>query len=246
MFDISLDQLLQDVTKEIRNLFNSKTTFVHPTAPEQKPSESKTEDISGLDGSSGDIQAPIKGTYYSSGAYSPNAPTDARHKSGHKGVDLRAPGGTAVYPITDGVVSHVGYSGKGGNSITIMHPGNIKTYNSHLADISVQKGDKVDKNTVIGHVGNSGNAINTAPHIHFQIWENGLLQNPGKYFHVPKYTDMSAEEKQNIWLPGWQEKQKKFKMASHVAKRIVNFSKEVDKLHKLASKYEEIARPLYF
>lgn len=245
MFDISLEKLLKDVTRQISDLFDSKTTFVRPKPPKQKPFESKTDALRELDElSSGDIQAPIKGVYYSSGKYSPNAPTDARHKSGHKGVDLRASGGTPVYPITDGVVTHVGYSGKGGNTITIMHTGGIKTYNAHMADITVQKGDKVNKSTVIGHVGNSGNAINTAPHIHFQLWENGVLQDPGKYFHVPKYTDMSAEEKENIWLPGWQEKQKKFKMASHVAKRIVNFSREVDKLHKLASKYEEFT--LYF
>ena len=43
-------------------------------------------------------QAPIKSHWETSGTFS-LSPTNSRHPKGHLGVDLRAPGGTSIYPF---------------------------------------------------------------------------------------------------------------------------------------------------
>lgn len=145
------------------------------------------------------FQAPIKGTYYNSGNFSPNAATDARHKSGHKGVDLRASGGTTIYSIAPGIVTAVGADGKGGNVINISHPQGVRSYYAHLGTVKVNKGDRVNFDTPIATIGDSGNAKGTFPHLHIQVWKNNQLQNPGQFFHVPPYSKVDAS-KERVWL----------------------------------------------
>jgi murein DD-endopeptidase MepM/ murein hydrolase activator NlpD len=224
----NLDKLVDDVA----NLFKKKTQFAQPASLPQ-PSSLNHQTI-------GAFQAPLKGSYQNSGNFSPNAPTDARHKK-HDGVDLRAPGGSYIYPITEGVVSNVGSDGKGGNIIIIVHPGQIKTYYAHLGTAKVQKGDKVTKETVIGTVGNSGNAKGTYPHVHFQVWQNGQLQDPGKYFSVPKYTNPTSNEK--IWESGEAKQEAAaFNMSQHLQQRKQAFTSAIDRLDRIASIYYSISK----
>ena len=147
---------------------------------------------------SGSFQAPIKGGFRNSGDYSPNRATDARHPTGHQGVDLRAPGGTSIYPLAPGVVTNVANNSVGGLNLNIDHRNGVRSYYAHLASINVKKGDEVDFDTVIGTVGDSGNAKGTAPHLHFQVWKNNVLDNPANYFAIPKYTNLEKGEK--LWL----------------------------------------------
>lgn len=50
-----------------------------------------------------------------------------------------------------------------------MADGNTTIYSSylHLEDVTVELGQKIQKGTVIGHVGMTG--ITTTPHLHFQV-----------------------------------------------------------------------------
>lgn len=176
------------------------------------------------------FQAPIKGSYFNSGNFSPNAPTDARHKK-HDGVDLRASGGTPIYPIAAGTVTSVGSDPKGGNIINIQHINGVRAYYAHLGSVTVNKGDKVNLNTVIGTVGDSGNAQGTFPHLHIQIWQNGQLMNPAKFFHVPQYTNVTTKEK--AWISDQAKIQaKNFNMKQHIQnKKLAN---RIDHICKLA------------
>ena len=225
-----LDQQgLQGLINEVVNLFRDKTQFVQQTHVQPAQSSPPTQS------SKSSFQPPIKGSYQCSGDFSPNAPTDYRHKK-HDGVDLRAPGGTSVYPITDGIVTHVGSGGKGGNVISIDHNGKIKTYYAHMGTVKVQKGDKVNINTVIGTVGDSGNAKGTAPHIHFQVWQDGQLVNPNKFFPVPKYTNLQAGEK--TWLSEEAKQEaSSFNMSQHLKQRQQAFAQQINKLEKIAEIY---------
>lgn len=141
-------------------------------------------------------QAPIKGTYYNSGAFGIG---DARHKGKHDGVDLRASGGTTVYPIGVGFVESVRSTPKGGYSISILHDKNVRAYYAHLGTIKVKPNDFVDNNTAIATVGNSGNAKGTMPHIHLETRINGSLVNPSIFFDVPAYTNFDRT-KEVAWL----------------------------------------------
>jgi murein DD-endopeptidase MepM/ murein hydrolase activator NlpD len=222
-------QNLQSLIDDVTNLFRKKTQFVqHQPQPQPLLNNS--------------FQPPIRGSYQCSGVFSPNAPTDYRH-SKHDGVDLRAPGGTAVYPITDGIIINVGSGGKGGNTVTIDHYGKIKTYYAHLGTVSVHKGDKVNINSVIGTVGDSGNAKGTSPHIHFQVWYEGQLTNPSKFFAVPKYTNLQPGEKS--WLSEEaKEEASAFNMNQHLQQRQQAFAQAVAQLEKIAEIYYQLTKKL--
>lgn len=187
-------------SNSIKELFDSIIGILNA----RKNLSNKGNTAKHLDDLNTGYQSPIKGDWKNSGAFSPNTATDARHPNGHQGIDIRAPGGTEVYPIANGVVTNAGTDPKGGNVVNVMHDNNVKTYYAHLSSVKVKKGDKVTKDTAIGTIGDSGNAKGTAPHCHFQVWQNGQLTDPAKFFSVPAYTKMDKTEL--AWLPGAQEK----------------------------------------
>lgn len=152
---------------------------------------------------------------------------------------MRCQAGTPVYPLAPGVVSNVGTDPMGGNVVNVAHANGVKTYYAHLSTANVQKGDQVNTNTVLGTVGNTGNASHTIPHLHFQVWKDGQIQDPARFFSVPQYTPVSsAEQMRGTWVSE-QAKQnaEAFNMKSHLAERRVAFSREVSKLVKVADKF---------
>jgi len=95
----------------------------------------------------------------------------------HRAVDLKEVQGAPVYPTMDGVVEEVIYSRFSyGNHLIVNHGSGYKSLYAHLAKIVAEKGQEVDKNTVIGLVGSTGWA--TGAHLHFEVWENGHPINP--------------------------------------------------------------------
>lgn len=97
----------------------------------------------------------------------------------HWGVDLAAPKGSPIYSIGPGVVRETGISPKSGNFVTILHEnGNVSSYYAHLNKINVTAGEEVDFNTIIGEVGDSGNAKGTQPHLHYEVKIDGRRVDP--------------------------------------------------------------------
>lgn len=89
----------------------------------------------------------------------------------HEGEDIYAPRGTPIYSATNGVVLRITFQRVGGKSLFIAGAGNRTYYYTHLdryAEISV--GDVVTPETIIGYVGNTGNARTTPSHLHFGIY----------------------------------------------------------------------------
>lgn len=228
---------LNDLISQVKDLFGAKQQFTPakpgaPTHPDEKPITSP-----------GGYTAPIHGEWHSSGGFDPVSMRPNGRK-GHMGVDMRAPAGTPIYPVEPGVVSNVGTDPLGGNVVNVQHPNNVRSYYAHMSVVKVQKGDKVTKDTVLGNVGNTGNASHTFPHLHFQIWTDNQLQDPARFFSVPPYTNLSADEKrQGPWLSDQAKQQAEaFNMKSHVSDRRVAFSDEVDKLLVLSHLYYSITK----
>jgi murein DD-endopeptidase MepM/ murein hydrolase activator NlpD len=220
----SLPNATEDQWKQLFNKIHTTKTNEAPLSM-GKPNEAPL---------STGYQNPIKTTYYCSGVFGSG---DARHKGIHNGVDLRVAGGTSVYPITEGVVINVTNDSKGGNSISIQHANKITSRYAHMGTISVYPGEQVGKNTVIGSIGNSGNAANTAPHIHLEIKENGQFVNPNKYVYVPPYSNLQEEEKNNLWLSqDHKNAARSFNVNKHLAGRTALASK-INKLEKIANIY---------
>lgn len=93
----------------------------------------------------------------------------------HEGIDIFAKRGTAVQSTTQGIVLQVGTNHLGGKVVWIMGPDLSRHYYAHLEDYAgqIQAGDWVEAGEVIGYVGNSGNAKNTPPHLHYGIYMQG-------------------------------------------------------------------------
>lgn len=87
----------------------------------------------------------------------------------HKGIDIFAPKGRPVVAATPGVVLFAGRLSLGGNVICLLGPGWRVQYYAHLDTISVFTGQPVWTGQTIGAVGQTGNAANTPPHLHFAL-----------------------------------------------------------------------------
>lgn len=221
------------MVEELKGLFNKQKSFNNPSSSTINPSPEGASVES-----SGGFQAPLKGSWKSSGGFDASS-LRPNGKRGHMGVDMRAPAGTAIYPLAPGVVTNVGTDPVGGNIINIQHADGVRSYYAHLSAANVHKGDKVDNNTIIGAVGTSGNASKTWPHLHFQVWKDSQIQDPAKYFTVPAYTNLTPQEqKQGPWLSeSAKQVAQNFNMKEHVDKRRVAFTKDVDQLVKVAIQF---------
>lgn len=94
----------------------------------------------------------------------------------HLGVDIRAPIGTPVLSIANGVVVRAVEADATGNKFVVIRHENVP-YNGkttdlysgylHLSEIAVTEGSKIRKGEMLGRVGITG--ITTTPHLHLQI-----------------------------------------------------------------------------
>jgi murein DD-endopeptidase MepM/ murein hydrolase activator NlpD len=95
----------------------------------------------------------------------------------HQAIDIQAPLGTEIRPISSGRVVEKGFSLLGyGNMVVIEHENNLFSRYAHLKEIKVTSGEAVAKDTVIGTVGVTGWA--TGPHLHLEILQNSRSLNP--------------------------------------------------------------------
>lgn len=113
------------------------------------------------------------------GHFSPGVATDKNHQHGHNGVDLKGAFGTPIYPIASGIVKDVGTGNISGNYVTCLHEnGKVQSFYGHLESIKVGKGQTITQSTVIGTVGDTGNAKGRGAHLHYEVKVNGSLVNP--------------------------------------------------------------------
>lgn len=87
----------------------------------------------------------------------------------HKGVDIFAAEGTALYSSTPGIVLATGSAGMGGNFVVVVGPKWRIHYYAHLKEIRVKTFTWVGSKSNIGSVGSTGNAIGKPPHLHYAI-----------------------------------------------------------------------------
>ncbi|MBX2822842.1 MAG: M23 family metallopeptidase [Rhodothermaceae bacterium] len=105
---------------------------------------------------------------------------DAR--SGHYAIDIATEEGSVVRSIGDGYVILADWTHEGGYAIAIQHSDGYVTVYKHAKQLLKRVGDRVRNREAIARSGNSGE-ITTGPHLHLEIWHNGLAQDP-RYFFV--------------------------------------------------------------
>ena len=107
----------------------------------------------------------------------------------HKAIDIMAPWGTPVLAADDGRIAKISRNHGGGLSLyQVDASGRFVYYYAHLAGYAdgLREGQTVKRGDLIGYVGATGNAPESAPHLHFAVmvlgaekrWWGGEVLNP--------------------------------------------------------------------
>lgn len=103
---------------------------------------------------------------------------DAR--TGHYAIDIAVDAGTVVRSIGDGYVILADWTHEGGYAVAVQHSDGYVSVYKHNQRLLKRVGDRVHARDAIAVSGNSGE-ISSGPHLHFELWQNGLAQDPGEY-----------------------------------------------------------------
>ena len=154
---------------------NNETILFTPSAT---PTESWTPTLTGTS-----TETPISWSYVFPVQPSGGADfVEGLASHGYPATDIFAPKGSRFVAVTNGVVDFVSYEDlwepvmdapalRGGLSVTIIGDDGVRYYGSHLFTIQpgIRPGDRVKAGQVLGQVGNTGDALNSPPHLHFGV-----------------------------------------------------------------------------
>ncbi len=111
----------------------------------------------------------------------------------HTGVDFAAAIGTPIYATADGVIDKLEVSFSGyGKQLEIDHGFGYRTRFAHMHGFAVRLSQKIKRGDLIGYVGETG--LSTAPHLHYEVFVNGIHVNPIHYF----FNDLNAKDYEKI------------------------------------------------
>jgi len=129
----------------------------------------------------------------------------------HHGADIFAPLGAPVLAVADGTVFSVGWNKLGGWRLWLRDRGGNEFYYAHLSAYSpyALNNAQVRAGTVLGFVGNTGDADGTPYHLHFEIHPVALLGlgydgavNPTPYLDAWQRLQDIRFSAAGAWLPG--------------------------------------------
>ena len=93
----------------------------------------------------------------------------------HKGLDIFADFGTPIRAPVDGVISQLSDSGAGGIAVWMRDTAGTSYYFAHMLERAegLAVGTRVGIGSLLGYVGDTGNAAGGTPHTHMQIEQGG-------------------------------------------------------------------------
>ncbi len=109
----------------------------------------------------------------------------------HSGIDIETGTDSQIKAVENGEVIEVSEHRMYGKYIKIKHFDGVVTVYAHCSKIMVNEGIKVNKGHVIAEVGNTG--VSTGSHLHFEVWINGIAENPLEFIKIPIDTSNSNE-----------------------------------------------------
>ncbi len=127
------------------------------------------------------LRMPVEGLRISQIADTWNAPRPGGLV--HAGQDLFAREGTVVRSATNGIVWRIGDSERGGTWVYVLGAGGRRYYYAHLSAVSkaLREGQRVTVSTVLGTVGDTGEAESTPPHLHFAVFDRYDPDGPCRF-----------------------------------------------------------------
>ena len=96
---------------------------------------------------------------------------------GHFGIDMVVKDGTPVFASAGGFVVFSGFTNNFGHIIILSHSDGYLSIYKHCSVILKKEREFVKQGDLIAQSGNSGLAT-TGPHLHFEIWHNGMPIDP--------------------------------------------------------------------
>lgn len=134
----------------------------------------------GYDKNWNNFDDPIK-TANSDYSLTPTYAGAGGHLEGHIGIDIFGPKGAPIVSPVDGIFTSQISSG-GNKIVKIKDKNDFTHWLGHLdtIDSSLKNGDVIKAGTVVGTLGDTGNAKGTAPHLHYNVYKNTYKdgQNP--------------------------------------------------------------------
>lgn len=129
-----------------------------------------------------DTTAAVMTQGYGTGTHAPamiwGAIDIAIDSDGDGQADPQGSEGAPIYATHRGIIKLAPNSVPAGNHIWVLGD-HYKTGYSHLKTFAVQNGQQVERGTLIGYMGSTGQA--SGPHLDYQIWKDGVNQNPLDY-----------------------------------------------------------------
>lgn len=104
----------------------------------------------------------------------------------HTGLDFPAATATPILAAAGGVVVTQEFHPEYGNMVEIDHGNDLVTRYAHALKTWVKKGDLIKRGQKIAEVGTSGRS--TGPHLHFEVWVQGIPQDPQKFLLASPHT----------------------------------------------------------
>ena len=140
----------------------------------------------------GRMVAPVNGTV--TGSFG-----EDRGSHAHSGTDIAAPTGTTVRAAQCGTVSMSGTESGYGTMVCVRHAGETTTCYAHLSESSVGVSEYVKAGQKIGEVGCTGSC--TGPHVHFEVRQNGVAEDPSPYLQGSRTTTGTTAEATSAPMP---------------------------------------------
>jgi len=98
----------------------------------------------------------------------------------HFGIDLLAKENSKISAVLDGVVIISHWSAETGFVLGLQHKNNYLSFYKHNSILLKEVGDYVVAGEHIAVIGNSGE-LSSGPHLHFELWREGVPVNPKDY-----------------------------------------------------------------
>jgi murein DD-endopeptidase MepM/ murein hydrolase activator NlpD len=101
-------------------------------------------------------------------------------REGHFGTDIAASENEVIKATLNGTVVFSSWTPDNGYVMHIQHENNLLSVYKHNSVLLKKVGDYVKAGEAVAIIGNSGE-LSTGPHLHFELWYNGIAINPQDY-----------------------------------------------------------------
>jgi len=105
---------------------------------------------------------------------------DYEPEESHFGIDIATKEKELITSIADGTIVNATWTISDGYVISVQHAEGLLSIYKHCSSLTKKSGDVILKGDIIGVTGNVG-VSSTGPHLHLEIWKNGVPQDPSMY-----------------------------------------------------------------